>query len=106
MRPSAAAGMWTCSPETTFKAAAEVNQKALSLKTDYFYQPHKSQTCNVGGNTFKLFRGYKYKHTEKNLCWKEMEQRWCFAIKHESELCEYAALWQTKQAKNTSRFIF
>lgn len=27
-------------------------------------------------------------------------------MKNESELCEYVALWQTKQEKNTSRFIF
>lgn len=68
MRPSAAAGMWSCSLETKFKAAAEVYQKALSLNTDDLFKPHKSQrppsmSAETPPNCFE----YQNKHKLKRI---------------------------------------
>lgn len=86
MRPSAAAGMWSCSLETKFKAAAEVYRKALSLNTDDLFKPHKSQRPSKSVETPPNCFEYQNKQTEKNISSKQleqMEQRWRFAIKKE-----------------------
>lgn len=67
MRPSAAAGMWSCSLETKFKAAAEVYRKALSLNTDDLFKPHKSQRPSKSVETSPNCFEYQNKHKLKRI---------------------------------------
>lgn len=67
MRPSAAAGMWSCSLETKFKAAAEVYRKALSLNNDDLFKPHKSQRPSKSVETPPNCFEYQNKHKLKRI---------------------------------------